>query len=311
MIKSLGFLILFIVPNFFYAQEVFELGDKYGVKYNGKVVYNACYDKVVITDYFAAGKIEANWYNLSKNKAFVDKEYTKFYYEVRQELLVVGFNRGGGIDIFNETGDFLYLECGDYSKVRSTTCYSAPYDTDLLIVFKGGKKGLYHWPQKKEILPPVYDKLKLHYSCGERSSLFLQKEGLNIVLNSYGEEEFKFQNKSIDDVYVRDDCDGYILKKGNKMGYARKLRSGKYFLIKPLYNALVFEENNADIILTKRGYKYGLFYKNKPILKCKYDKIEIINNDYILGFAYKNYKKHSFDKNGRIVETVFIENPET
>ncbi|MFT4600241.1 MAG: hypothetical protein ACI857_000415 [Arenicella sp.] len=312
MSKNLGLLILIILPIFTCSQEVFEYGEKFGVKYNSVVVHSAKYDKIVITDYFVAGKIEANWYNLAVDVERATKPYRRFNYDLKEDLLIYGVSLNGKIDLFNETGEFVYMEEGDYSKIRTTRDFGFAYNSDLVVVSKLGKHGLYNWPKKMEILPAINDKLVMHLDCEDkRTDLYLQKDGMNMVLNPFGEEVFTFRNKSIDDVYAQGDCDGYILKRGQKKGYARKLRSGKYFLIKPVYNELSFEGDNADIITVKKGEKHGLFYKNKQILRCKYDKIEITNNGYIMGFAYKNYRKISFDKEGKTVEVEFIDQIET
>ncbi|OIQ36091.1 MAG: hypothetical protein BM555_03385 [Crocinitomix sp. MedPE-SWsnd] len=312
MFKSLGLFLISVLSLTVFSQEVFEYGEKFGVKYNDVVVHSAKYDKVVIRDYFVAGKIGASWYNLSRKSEFSQIPYTKFYYDLNRELLVAGFTAEGKMDVYNETGEFVYMKNGNYDKVRSTADYGSFYDNDLLVVFNNGKMGLYDWPKKVEALPAKYNKLRLHLDCEKsRRLLYLQIEGENIVLSPSGEELFKFNNKSIDDVYLQDKCDGYIIERGNKRGYARKLRSGKYFLIKPLYDEIEFVEGNADLIKVKRGEKYGFYYKNKPILKCKYRKIDITNNGYILGFAYKNYKKLGFDKTGKIVSTTYLEKLET
>jgi hypothetical protein len=305
MFKNLVLAILFILPCTLLSQEVFQYGDSYGVKYNGAVVHNARYSKIERTDYFVAGKDELYWYNLSQKGLYPEKRYKKFLYHLKNELIIVGLTTEGKIDLFNETGEFIYMLDGDYDKVSSTFDLSyGMYDSELLCLSRKGKKGLYNWLHKKEVLPPLYDKIKIHTNCknGGEMMLFLQDEGVNRVMNPFGEVVFEFSNRSIDDISNQSACDGFMLKRGHKLGYMRRLRSGKYFLIKPIYDRLLFPEDNGDLILCQRGLKYGLYYKNKRILTCKYDKIDITDNGYIFGVAIRNLKKVTFDKEGTIMK---------
>ena len=312
MIRFFLFLILTILLSSSFGQDVYQYGDLFGVKYNGVVVHNAKYNKVEKTDYFLAGKDELYWYNLSEKGKSPEKKYKRFLYHLKNELLIVGVTTEGKIDLFNETGDIFYLENGDYDKVKSTFDISfRMYDSELLLVSKNGKKGLYNWVHQKEVLAPLYDDIKIHTDCSNHGKrmLYLRDEKYNLLMNPYGEIVFRFRNTQIDDISDQANCDGYMLKRGNRIGYMRGLKSGKYFLIKPVYDKLFFLEDNGDLIKCLKGSKYGLYYKNKMILPCKYDKIEITDNGYVLGIAIKNLKKLTFDKEGVIVkvESIYYE----
>ena len=305
MIRIISILIVLSFSSLSFTQEVYQYGDNFGVKYNGVAVHYAKYTKVEITDYFVAGKDELYWYNLSEKGESPEKPYKKFLFHLKDQLLVVGVTLEGKLDVFNETGEFLYMRDGDYDKVKSSfEIAGVNYNSDVLLIVKNGKNGLYNWPNQTEILPAKYDKIKINQDCinGGRMLLFLQEDGQNMVLNAFGEELVKFKNGTIDNIKYDKNCDGYLLERGLRKGFMRQLKSGKYFLIKPIYSDLIFPEDNSDIIICQKGTKYGLYYKNKRILACKYDKIDITDNGYIFGTAVKNLKKLTFDKEGKIVK---------
>lgn len=145
MIRFTLYSFLMLIGHLAHCQEVFQFGDFFGVKYNGVVIHNARYSKVEKTDYFVSGKDELYWYNLSEKGKHPEKKYKRFLFHLKNDLIIIGITVEGKIDLFNETGEYVYLTDGDYQNIKSTFDISiGTYNSELLLVSKGGKKGLYN-----------------------------------------------------------------------------------------------------------------------------------------------------------------------
>jgi len=285
-----------------FAQEIFQNGEKFGLKYNGVVHYSAIYDKIVITDYFVYGKKDEYVFNLSKDKSLSDKVYRRFKFDLMDQLLVVGVTEDGKKDLLDETGQHLYLENGDYDRIFSKSEKIKYGNNDVVLVSRTGNLGLYNWTLRKEILPPVYDKIVVHESClSDSYIIYVQKKGQNSVIQPSGKKIISFKAKSVQDLYHATICRGYILKRNNKIGYYYKRSEDRRFLIKPIYEDLFFPTDDPKIIIVQRYGKYGLYYNYKRVLKCKYESIEIVNSTYIIARVVKNEKEMTLNSSGELV----------
>jgi hypothetical protein len=285
-----------------FAQEIFENGDKVGLKYNGVVHYSAIYDKIVITDYFVCGIKDEYSYNLSRNKSHSTKKYRRFKFDLLDQLLVVGVTTDGKKDLFDDTGQHLYLEDGDYDRVFSKSEKIKYGNNDLVLVSKKGKLGLYNWTQKKEIVSPIQSKIVVHESCMKDSYIiYVKRKGENTVIKPSGEKILSFRAKSVQDIYHSTICKGYILKRNTKIGFFYQRSNQKNFLIKPIYEDLFFPTSDPKIIIVQRYGRYGLYYNYKRVLKCKYDSIEIVNNRYAIARVVKNEKEMTLNSSGILV----------
>ncbi|MEX1000630.1 MAG: hypothetical protein WDZ35_00795 [Crocinitomicaceae bacterium] len=302
LLKVFGFL---VVCNSFqlFGQQITEQGAYYGVTYENGPTYAAIFDRVVIKGFFVYGKKEGVYYNLSRQVANSHKAYKKFTFDLLDRLLVVGETVDGKMDLMDETGQYYYMQKGNYSAVRAGK-KRITYANDKLLLLKSGQKlGVYDWEKKEEIVPPIYDKLKVHESCEAGDYfIFTQLDGLNEARTNKGKVELSFSSAVVDDIYPSPDCRGYMLKKGTKMGYCYQISKDKFFLIKPRYDEILFPSDDPDIIFVVNRGKYGLYYKFISYLKCRYDKIELMDHDYILAKLTRKGRTRHLHQNGKIID---------
>lgn len=300
----ISFIFCLLIQLNAFNQEVFEYGDKFGVKYNERLIHSAVYEEVNIKDYFVFGKKEQRFYNLSQSGKYSTIPYRKFKFHLLDQLLVLGVREDYTLDLYDETGEFIYAQNAPYRNLRSIFGYADQFREDLLIAKKVGGIGVYDWVNKKEIVEPVYDDLKIHNSCaGNRLLIFARKGAQNEVLNDEGKRVLSFRAGNVDDIYPANNCVGFILRRGYKIGYMVRKSSGKFFLIRPKFDDVLFPSDNSKIILTKKEDEYGLYYNYREILKCKYSNIEIIDRNYVLAIVTHNGLKYSVNHSGKMTHS--------
>lgn len=292
-------IILFVC--FCNAQEIIEYGGLYGVKYNERLIHSALYEEVKIKDYFVYGKKGKRFYNLSESAELSATPYLKFRFHLLNQLLVVGIREDGKVDVFDETGQHLYIREFLGQNVLSTAQYSDEIYEDLLMLKKDRKLGVVNWVDGRMIIHPRYDEIKIHQNCNSRELLFFARNGnQNDILNSQGEVMVSFWALGVKDIYHPDVCAGYIIRKGNKIGYMIQKNNRKYFLIKPNYDDITFPTNHPSIILTRKNERFGLHYNFREVLKCKYESIQLVNKNYILAEVNHKGVKYSVDRSGKM-----------
>jgi len=286
------------------AQEVIEYGELYGVKYDDRLVHSTLYEEVNIKDYFVYGKKEKRFYNLSQSAKYSQTPYVKFKFHLLNQLLVVGIREDGKVDLFDETGEHIYLKEFPGQNLLSIVDYADEFREDLLMVKKDRKLGVVNWVDGQVIVQPRYDEIKIHNLCESQELLFFGRNGnQNEILNQHGEVMVSFWALRVNDIYHANVCAGYIIRRGYKIGYMVKKRNGKYFLIKPDYDDITFPTNDSKIILTKKNNQYGLYYNFQEVLKCKYELITVVDQNYILAEVTHHGIKYRVDNNGKMVHS--------
>ena len=86
------------------------------------------------------------------------------------------------------------------------------------------------------------------------------------------------------------------MKRGDKVGYCYKKKNGNFFLIKAVYDDVFFPTNSPTIVVVQSIDKYGLYSNFQKVLKCKFNKIEVLNENYIFAIATKTNKVLNSDK---------------
>jgi hypothetical protein len=295
-----------VCAQFSMAQEVFQKGNYFGLKYDGAEWYAAVFDEIEIHDYFVAGRMGTLYYNLSKNKKNIDKAYRKFNYSLTDRLLVIGETTKGTIDILDETGQNYYLKDGPYRKVLSKKKQRFYGNDDLLIVKKNSKQGIYNWVEKTELLPPVYSKIIIHETCDFGGVFIYAQDGLtHTIFDEKGNQVLSFKATMVSDIYPSNICDGYIIQWEHKVGFCKRMKNGKFFLIKPLYDDIYFPNGDASVIVVENRERKGLFVNYRQFLKCRYDEIEISENNYYLAVVTRKGVKKILKNNGEL--TLFTE----
>lgn len=288
-----------------HSQEIFQNGDKFGLRYDGVVFYTAVYDEIKIKAFFVYGRVGNTYTNLSRNKDNFTEAYKKFSFSLIDRLLVIGYKHNGKLDILDETGQHVYLRDGDYSKVLAGHRRITYGNDDILLVRKSGKLGLYDWTSQKEILPPLFDKIGLHESCnGQGYFIYTQLQSENSIRNDKGVELMNFRSPKVDDMLPSDICEGYFVMHQGFKGYCCQMRNGKYFLIKPIYENIEFPNNNSSLIIVERREKFGLYFNYKRMTKCKYEEIELLDDPYVLAKLTKNEVTFLLKRNGEIIKEI-------
>ena len=280
------------------AQEIFQKGNHYGLKYDGVEYYAAVFDEIKIKRSFVEGRMGTVRYNLSMNKENSQKSYRRFSYKHQDNLLIIGYTTDGKIDILNETGEIYYLYDGNYNKVLQKDFIGYNND-DMLIVRRRGKVGVYSWVQKREILPTEFTKIKVHESC-EYGKYFIYARRMitHSIWDENGRELLKFVAPNITDISPHSNCEGYTLHWHFKRGYCERKRDGSYFLLKPKYDGLEFPLGNSSVIITENRERFGLYLNNRKIFGCKYEKITYIDDPYMVAIAEKYGVRWHVKKNG-------------
>lgn len=300
MTRLIGFILFTTFVFNANGQEVFQRGNYYGLKYEGVEQYAAVFEEIEVKEYFAYGKIGEEWFNLSVNKDMSKRAYRKFNFSHWNSLLVIGYRVDGNVDILNESGEFFYVENGDFSKVVSNPKTMTYQGDNLILTKREGQYGLYDWTRNLEILPPNFDKIAVHEDC-EHTGYFIyhKKDGLNSVVEK-GEVKMRFKSQLVDDMFPSDICQGYMIKSKGKKGYCFELRSGKYFLIKPKYDEIAFPFDNTEVILVRRGDNFGLYYNYQLLLKPRYQEIELYDDHYLLAKVTKRSGTYLVSRAGEI-----------
>lgn len=308
MLKLISVIAL-LLATISWSQEVFEYRGKFGLSLDNGSKYNADYDEIITKEYFNYGKIDKWYYVLSEDKSLSKKGYKKFLFHLLDELLVIGITDENKLDLFDESGKQLLLADSEYSAIESSKNYSDTHISDLLIVKKNGKSGLYNWVKNKEIVPAENDVIKLHSDCKNLVGLIFTKQGAkNRLWQLNGEEIVSFSSRIVDDIYPSNVCEGYILKKSDKVGYLLKKGNQKYFLIKPIYSDIYFPTEDPKTILVEAYGKYGIYHNYRRLLKAKFDEIEVIDGNYIFAVATKHNdylgtsQSINIDREGRVID---------
>lgn len=295
-------LILIACANLSYAQEVFQKNEKYGLSYDGSEYYAAVFDQIVIREFFVYGKMGDLYFNLSRNKENVHHNYKKFNFSLYDRLLVIGEREDGKLDLLDETGQHFYLKEGDYSKVFVKPKNITYGNDDVLMVKRDGKLGLYNWPERREILNPEYRKISLHESCNSGSYfIYAKSESNNLILDESGNEILKFKSRWVDDMYPTPNCEGYFLNWKGLIGFCCKMRDGRYFLIKPRYEEIIFPNNDTSVILVRNDENFGLYYNFQRMLKCKYEEIELLDHPYMIARVVRKGDTKMLKRTGELV----------
>lgn len=291
------YLIIVFLPNFGTSQNIFQSGELFGLEFEGETIYNADYNEIIFKDYFIYGRKGKYLHILSENKEHHKKAYKKFLFHLSSELLIVGITADNTMDLISEDGSHYFMQEGNYDRVELSEEYTDTPDRDVLLVSKNGKMGFYNWVKKKELVPAKYDRLQMHDGCESTGALVYMGVGRNNTL--WSEKNgllFSFNATAVDDIYQSTVCEGYILKYGQKIGYIREKRNGKFFLIKPIYEDLYFPTGDPNTIKVEAFGNYGLYTDNRMILKCRYSEIEVIDGNYIFAIATKYRKMLDIDK---------------
>ncbi|UKN03249.1 WG repeat-containing protein [Paracrocinitomix mangrovi] len=295
-------ILFLIVLSVVYGQEKFKNGEKYGLKYNGIVMYNAEYDQIVIHEYFVAGKKEHLWYNLSPVEKNAITPYKKFDFSLSESLIVVGLRKGGGLDVMDETGSNIYLENGDFDKLSIFGAEGSYQNDDLLLVKKNGKFGVIDWTKQKTVLPPIYSKIKIHKHCHPDSYIFFTQKGHELaIVDHNGDEVMSFNSRLVQDMYPALNCNGFYLKKGIYYGFCQKQSNGKYFLIPPKYDDISFPTGSTDFIVLTKNDKKGLYFRKQLVLKCRYEEIWEADSPYFVANVRVNGILKRLHPNGMLL----------
>lgn len=297
MIARISIILFYLLPSICSGQNVFQSEELFGLEMNGKTIYNADYDEIIVNDYFIYGRKDKLHYILSENIENSKKAYKKFLFHLTDDLLVVGITADNKLDLLSEDGSHFYMQDGNYDKAHSSKDYCDEENSDVLLVTKDGKFGFYNWVKKTELVPAQYDRLQMHEGCPSTGKIIYSGKGHNnAVWSEKNGMLFSFKSAAVDDIYQSTICEGYILKFGNKIGYIREKKNGKFFLVKPIYEDLYFPTGDPNTVMVESYGRYGLYHNNRMILKCKYSSIEVIDGNYIFAIAIKYRKMLDIDK---------------
>ena len=295
------YFVLLVLPLASFSQLIYKENGYYGLKYEAGPKYLAIFDQVKLKEFFAYGRKDGKWYNLSLNSENSEIPYKRFHFHLIDQLLVVGERADGKLDLLDETGQFFYLKAVDLNRIKKLPKKSTYRFDDLVITVKNRKRGLFNWVNKKQLMPTQFKSVVVHEK--PRSGdfvIYTQAKKLNQLWSSAGDLLVEFESSVVDDLYPDSICDGYYIKRGVHLGYMLPKADGRYFLVKPVYESITFPYRDPSMIFLKRGEQYGLIYKYKTYLKCKYDEIEIIDRGYKLARAQRKGKWFILHQNGEL-----------